>query len=324
MSPMRFFVVLLLCLTAASEASAQTILFRGRLVHVDGLSTANVTVGFGAFGSTAVRGNGQFETALPADTRSVTIEILDRDWAVLYPRSGQVSILADPQAVIEIVVGESVEAATLRLFAERHEKLAAGLEEVGAEQDEIRDILQSFVDEVTERLDVNADSLAAEIESERQRLAHYPALSETVSAYVLAARDFNLAFTHYGHAAFDDQAAYMVIYSAIDSYNQAFQKLNNERMAFEYQVAAYWESEELRSDLRALFDFALGEIHDIRILPLNETVATMREAAYGSNRDRAAISAARERIARTVEELDLRLPELERRAERVLGYLSRS
>lgn len=311
-----------LCILAEDLAS-QPVVFRGRLIHVDGLSTANVTVGFGGLGSTVVRGSGQFETTLPPGTAEVTVEILDRDWSVLYPRSGRVPVPRDPSTIPEVVVGESVEAATLRLFAERHEKLAMGLEEVGAGQEEIREVLEAFVAEVTDRLAVDATALENEIQLERQRLAHYPALSETITAYIVAAKDLNEYFKLYGDIAFSDRAVYEGLHAAVESYNQVFQRLNNERMAFEFQVATYWESEELRSDLRALFDYALGEVHEIRILQLNRVMPTMGDAVSGRRRDRAAIADAQDRIRRTVEELDLRLAELDRRAERVLGYLTR-
>ena len=123
--------------------------------------------------------------------------------------------------------------------------------------------------------------------------------------------------------AFEDRDAFEGLRQQAETYNAAFQKLRGDRMAFEYQVGAYWESEELLSDLRALFDYALGEIHDIRMLPLNSSLEVMWTALNARRPDRDAVRQAREAIDRTVAELDLRLPELERRAERVLGYLTR-
>lgn len=314
---------LLLLIPCGPLAAQGAITFRGRLVHVDGLSTASVTVGFGALGSTVTDDRGRFETALPAGTTELSIEIPEHDWTVLYPRDGRVPVPRDPQVMPEIVVGESVESATLRLFAERHEKLAAELANVGAEQGEILDVLQTFVDRVTSRLDVDAAALEREIELQRQRAQHFPTLSATLSAYLLAARNLNEYFKLYGHAAFTDPDAFAGLRDVAAEYNVAFETLSNEQKAFEYQVATYWESEELRSDLRAVFDYALGEVHDIRILPLNGSLVVMRDALGSRRPDRAAIQQAQATIDRTVQELDLRLPELERRADRVLAYLSR-
>lgn len=139
----------------------------------------------------------------------------------------------------------------------------------------------------------------------------------------MAARDLNDYFRRYGHAAFEDRDAFEGLRQRAEEYNSAFQKLRGDRMAFEYQVGTYWESEELLSDLRALFDYALGEVHDIHMLPLNASLEVMWTALNARRPDQAAVRQARDAIDRAVVELDLRLPELERRAERVLGYLTR-
>lgn len=308
----------------AGDVSAQgAFIFRARLVHVDGLPTANVKVRLGEYGSTVSDQRGVIETALPAGVARVEIEILEREWKVLYPRGGDVPVPRDLTAIPELMVGESVEAAALRLFAERHEKISQRLATVGAEQAEIRQVLAAFVEEVSDRLDVEEAALEREIELQRQRIAHYPELSETISAYVLAARDLNQYFRLYGRAAFTDADAFAGLRTEAEEYSAAFQKLSNERLRFEYEVAVYWQSEELRSDLRALFDYALGEIHNVRILPLNESLQTMHQALGPDRPSRERVVRAQEEIEGTVRELDLRLPELEDRARRVLGYLTR-
>jgi hypothetical protein len=309
---------------AAPLAAQQALTFHGRLVHVDGMSTANLNIRFGPYGSTTTRANGQFTTSLPATVSEVHVEVLGNGWVVLYPRDGRVPVPRDSERVVEIVVGESVEAAALRLFAERHDRLSAGLQAVGAAQDEIRTVLTGFLDEVSRRLDVETAALDRQIELQRRRGEHYPELSSTIRSYILAAKDLNTAFRLYGRRAFSDRGAYDGLHEAVSFYNGAFQKLNTERMALEYHVSTYWESEELRSDLRALFDFALGEIHQIRILQLNDSLAEMHSALFGRRPDRNRVRAAQERIDRTVEELLLRLPELERRGDRVLQFLYRS
>jgi hypothetical protein len=311
-------------LAAPGAAGQGAVTFNGRVVHVDGMSTANLRVGFGTLGSTTTRPNGQFSTAIPGTTAEVRVEILEHDWVVLYPRDGRVAVPRDPDRVVEIVVGESVEAATLRHFAERHERLAAGLQAVGAAQDEIRGVLTGFLQEVTQRLDVEASALERQIEMQRKRGEHYPELSATIRTYVLEARDLNTIFRLYGATGFRDRDAYDALAVAVARYNDAFQKLDTERMALEYQVRTYWESEELRSDLRSLFDYALGEVHAIQILPLNDSLVEMHAALFSRRPDRARVREAQARIARAVEELDLRLPELQRRADRVLQFLYRS
>lgn len=306
-----------------ASADAQGVMLRGRLVHVDGIATREVRVGLGSYGSTVTNDRGMFEAELPAGVAQVAVEVVGREWTVLYPRGGQVAIPRDPGVAVEVVVGETVEAATLRLFAEQHERLASRLERVGAEQGEIQAVLERFVEDVTARLEMSEAEMRRAIEQEQERLRHYPELSATVSGYLIAARDLNDYFKRYGHAAFEDRDAFEGLRQQAEAYNGAFQKLRSDRMAFEYQVGTYWESEELLSDLRALFDYALGEVHDIRMLPLNASLEVMWAALNARRPDREAVRRAREAIDRTVAELDLRLPELERRAERVLGYLTR-
>jgi len=185
---------------AAPLAAQQALTFHGRLVHVDGMSTANLDIRFGPYGSTTTRANGQFTTSLPATVSEVHVEVLGNDWVVLYPRDGRVPVPRDSERVVEIVVGESVEAAALRLFAERHDRLSAGLQAVGAAQDEIRTVLTGFLDEVSRRLDVETAALDRQIELQRRRGEHYPELSATVRSYILAAKDLNTAFRLYGRA----------------------------------------------------------------------------------------------------------------------------
>jgi len=310
-------------LAAATVAGQTTVPFNGRLIHVDGLSTANLDVRFENLGSTTTRPDGQFTTALPGTTSEVRVEIQGQDWVVLYPRGGVVPVPRDPGRVVEIMVGESIEAATLRLFANRHERLAAGLQAIGARQEEMNGVLTGFLQEVTQRLDVEAAALERQIEMRRKRGEHYPELSATIRTYMVEAKDLNTVFRLYGAAGFRDRGAYDALAMAVTRYNGAFQKLDSERMALEYQVREYWESEELRSDLRALFDYALGEVHGIQVLPLNDSLAEMHAALF-SRADRARVRGAQARIERAVEELDLRLPELQRRADRVLQFLYRS
>jgi hypothetical protein len=320
----RWRLALAVVLACPGPLAAQgSVLFRARLVHVDGLSTSNVRVGFGSLGATVTDARGQLETAVPTGTAELEVQVLDHDWTVLYPRSGRVPVPRDPLVVAEVLVGESLEAATLRLFAEQHEKIASQLSSVGAGQQEITEVLAGFVEQVIDRFDVEEEELRRQIEREQQRLASYPKLSGTVSNYVLKARDLHAYFKLYGQEAFSDRSAFDGLRVAAEEYNLAFETLKNERMSFEYEVATYWESEELRSDLRALFDYALGEIHDVRILPLNESLAVMWDALSARRPDRARVQEAQARVERTVEELDTRLAELDRRAERVLGYLTR-
>lgn len=307
----------------APAAAQSTTVLRGRLVHVDGLPTGDVTVTLVGLGATATRGNGHFEAALPRGVAEVTLEVTGQAWVVLYPRGGRVPVPSDAATLVEIVVGQSVEAAALRLFAERHERLAAGLTAVGAGQEEIRGILTAFMHEVSERLDVDAAALAREVELQQKRVEHFPALSATVRRYLTEARDLTNTFQLYGRDGFGDRAAYDGLHAAVQRYNEAFQTLTNERLAFEQQVAVFWESEELRSDLRALYDFALGDVHAMRVLPLNESLAAMRAAQGSRRRDRRAAETAGSRIDAAVRDLNLALPELERRAERVLQFLLR-
>jgi hypothetical protein len=307
---------------AAGPAAAQAAqVLRGRLVHVDGLPTGNLTLNVLGHGAATTRGNGQFETAIARGAAEVTVEVVGQGWVVLYPRGGRVAVPRDPAVMVEIVVGQSVEAAALRLFAERHERMEAGLNAVGAGQEEIQSILTAFMREVTERLDVDAGALEREVALQQKRVEHFPTLSATVKQYLTEARDLTTAFELYSRAGFTDSIAYRGLHDAVQRYNDAFQTMSRQRLAFEQQVATFWESQELRSDVRALYDFALGDVHAMRILPLNESLAVMHGALWGPRPDRRRLQEAQQRIEGAVRELNVALPELERRADRVLQFL---
>ena len=321
---LTYLCVLLALAASPGMLGAQSpVVFRARLVHVDGAPTGGIRVGFGTYGSTVTRGNGELETALPAGVAEVKLELVDHDWTVLYPRDGRVPVPRDPTVVQELIIGESVETAALRVFADRHDRLEARLRAVGAEQGEIRGILDAFVDDVTARLAVDSAEFDRALERQRGRERSYPALSATIRNYILRAKDLNETFRRSSRAAVTHRDAYLALVAALEQYNGAFQALHNEQLAFEYQVGTFWESGELKSDLRALYDYALGDVHRVRILPLNERLAVIEAAARGAERDRSRVEAAQAEIDRTVRELDLHLPELERRAERVLAHLAR-
>jgi hypothetical protein len=97
-------------------------------------------------------------------------------------------------------------------------------------------------------------------------------------------------------------------------------------MTLEKQVNMYWNNEALYNDVRYLFDYALGELHLVNVLELNKALNTINDISTGRIQGRKNEKKAREdlmaSIATNTGQLEKRVLELERRANRILYTLS--
>ena len=97
-------------------------------------------------------------------------------------------------------------------------------------------------------------------------------------------------------------------------------------MSYEKQVLVYWKNEALYNDVRYLFDYALGELHAVNVLELNAALYTINDLnsgkISGKKNERDAKEKVLASIAQNTSQLDKRIEELERRANRILYTLS--
>ncbi len=155
----------------------------------------------------------------------------------------------------------------------------------------------------------------------------YADISSSVGNFLITAKDLVSAFRKATPSIFiDDQLTLRNMSNAILKYNDAFNKLNNERMGYEKQVMQYWNNEALTTDIRYMFDYALGELHTVNVLELNSSLNTINDISLGKISGRKNQKEAKDRlfsdIFQNTSQLEKRIQELERRANRILYTLS--
>jgi hypothetical protein len=151
----------------------------------------------------------------------------------------------------------------------------------------------------------------------------YPIISNTLLDYINEAKDFKDAFAMLGYQSTESRQALAKLTDAVEQYNRAFEKLNKERLTYEKYVATYWKSDVKTLEFKSLLDYALGDLHGVNILTLNQKIATINDIANGRVKQ---VNNKKKELEKDISEevlkLDKRLQELERRTNRILYDLS--
>ena len=150
----------------------------------------------------------------------------------------------------------------------------------------------------------------------------YHAMSSSLTDYINEAKDLKDAFQLLGVQATESRAAMTTLSDALHQYNRAFEKLNRERFTYESYVQSFWEREVLTLEFKNLMDYALGDLHSVNILTLNQKLSVINDIANGKVKRSGDVKRELTKdIAEEVPKLDKRLQELERRTHRVLHSL---
>ena len=151
----------------------------------------------------------------------------------------------------------------------------------------------------------------------------FPLISNTLLDYINEAKDFKDAFQMLGLQATESRQALTKLTDATEQYNRAFEKLNKERLTFEKYVSAFWESPVKSLEFKSLLDYAIGDLHGVNILTLNQKLVVINDIANGRVKQ---INAKKKELEKDISQevlmLDKRLQELERRTNRILYDLS--
>jgi hypothetical protein len=318
--------VLAVIVTTPSELTSQTVPFRGRVVMAaGGPPFRQMTIRLDRFATTTPNDGGFFSGAIPAGTSSMTIRVETGNprWALRYP-VGAVAVPRDTGFVTDIIVGPSIEETLSRDYASSMARLSAGLRSAGAADSQVIAAIDVLRREFAERTNLKVDELRAAEQLTSARAQIFPQLSAAIEAYLIKANNIAIAFQYLLESSFGSDSAFAQLRLAIVEYNSAFEALRTSRDGFENGVATNWRSPRLSADLRALLDYALGDIHSTEILPLNEVlpdvsrILTRRLQGNEAQTKRVEVLA---RVRTTVTTLRARLEELERRKIRVLDAL---
>lgn len=173
---------------------------------------------------------------------------------------------------------------------------------------------------------LNSSATAVPLTTEEKKSALYAEMSGALGSFIIEVKDLVNAFRSTNEEIFEDNITLRKITDAIIQYNQAFNTLNTERMSYEKQVLTYWKNEALYNDVRYLFDYALGELHAVNVLELNNALSSINDISTGKVSGRKNEKEAKEKVMGSIfqnmNQLDKRIQELERRANRILYTLS--
>jgi len=153
----------------------------------------------------------------------------------------------------------------------------------------------------------------------------FPLISNTLIDYINEAKDFKDAFQMLGVQSTESRQALAKLTDATEQYNRAFEKLNKERLTYEKYVTSFWDSPVKSLEFKSLLDYAIGDLHGVNILTLNQKLAVINDIANGRAKH---INDLKKQLGKDINEevlkLDKRLQELERRTNRILYDLSQN
>ncbi|MCE7863043.1 MAG: hypothetical protein DYG99_05810 [Bacteroidetes bacterium CHB5] len=172
---------------------------------------------------------------------------------------------------------------------------------------------------------VGKDIVVISIEDRKNET--YASISSALSNFIITLKDLVISFQHMTPAVFEGDVLPMRnVTNAVLKYNDAFNRLNHERMGYEKQVMSLWQNEALTIDVRYLFDYALGELHSANVLELNSSLNTINDISSGKIIGRKNQKEAKDKVFSDIyhntTQLEKRVLELERRANRILYTLS--
>jgi hypothetical protein len=325
----RFFEIIIplfIMFSAFISHGQETRKFTGRLVSFEGGSEhiANVPVRLVNQGSGVSGTDGIFTIAINENIGEVTLELINSELDIIYPTGGKTNVPKDQNAVVEFIIGDSPLDILTRAVAKSNNEIRNRLTSMGVQQDGIEQTLNAFLSEIQRMSDIKLENLNNEIDLANKREQLYPELASTVNHFINEAKDLKDAFKFTARYAFDDPHALMLLSNAVESYNEIFEDLNKKHRAYEKQVRDYWQSEVKASEIRDLFNYALGELHSANIFTLNLKVRDINEYFRGNVKGSKKIF--RQRIISEIEkeqlQLERRLEELDNRAQVVLSKLA--
>lgn len=192
----------------------------------------------------------------------------------------------------------------------------------GSVQFEIRALVYT---KQTASKSMGSNTVTASIDDRKDET--YADVSSSLSNFIITLKDLVISFQRMTPAVFDgDVLPIRNVTNAVIKYNDAFNKLNHERMGYEKQVMTLWQNEALTTDVRYLFDYALGELHSANVLELNSSLNTINDISSGKISGRKNQKEAKDKVFSEIyhntTQLEKRVLELERRANRILYTLS--
>ena len=317
--------VVLTALLLPLGADAQATVFRGRLLLSDDNVRPNqVRVLLDGLGTSTPATDGTFAIAIPAGTRSVMLRVESgsRSLQVAFPPN-PVNVPLDANAVTDVFVGPTIEKLLADALGPVRARLEATSRAAGARDSSIQAAIAELTRYVADAASVKVDALSTEAARAQKRSEIYPEISETLERYDLRLNNVHQAFLYVAGASFSNDSAFALLKRTINEYNPAFDTLKVRRGSLEKIVSDNWDARRWM-ELRAVFDFALGDVHELSIKPMNSVVPKIDSVLRGRVRGEAATRMRSEVLSdvqRFVRALEPKLGQLRERKTRVLAEL---
>jgi len=154
----------------------------------------------------------------------------------------------------------------------------------------------------------------------------YSTISGTLNDYINYAKDLKDAFLSEGKRSMDYRDSFNKLVSAYQTYNKAYLVLFKQRSSYENYVNTFWHDEFVTKDVRDLFEYTVGDVHNVYILTLNKSVDKINEINSSKNKNSKKINEEKKQLLNNIDlqsaQLEKKLEELEKRINRTLIKLS--
>ena len=323
------YLILSTCFILTINVSAQgTRAFKGRLISFSGDNSIvkRVPVRIVGVNSGMTTDDGTFTIAISDKLNELTVQLDSASKnTIVSPIGGKVNVPANQNAVTDFYIGEPPEAFLKKAIAKSSSDIKQSLEKLGIKQDGIDQTLNAFMAQIQEMTNIKISDLRDELEIENQRRAFYPGFSSMMMNYINEAKDIKDAFKFTANHAFEDPLALKVLNEAIANYNVAYEQLNNSRKNDEKTVMDLWQGSDKVSEVRELFNFALGVVHGENIYALNSKgndINDYNRGEYHNLKKNAFKASVVREIDFLVFKLDKVLSDLDNRTQIVLSRLA--
>ncbi len=238
-------------------ALAQVTVLRGELLDRDGRPAEGVRILIvGQPPEVVVRDGGTFAHPLTGSPSEVTVRVVGSPGVdVLFPPGGRVVVPRDPDAVVPVLVGETLDAAVRERIESDLTAIRETLALRGVADDQIEAAVAAEMDGLVARIEeitrgaVEGAVAGAEQVDLRERL------NRNLSAYVRAAADLVRVFGLLDPDQELGPARFQLLYGTMDRYSHAYAALDEEVASMPPALERAWPGSHGRVARRALEDF---------------------------------------------------------------------
>jgi hypothetical protein len=264
------FVLILLSHWHFSHAQ-QTRAFKGRIMILDGSKKDlfNLSVRLVGHGKSYTGSDGIFVIPIKADVGSVTLQLVESRFDIMYPVNGTIGVPQDTAVITDFIIGPSINDLIARAVGQMGNQYKDIMNQEKVNEKVIKQAMENILTEVQKKTGINTEVMDDQMELNRKRKEFYYVLSAAINDYTNEAKDIKDAFKFISRHAFEDAQALQVLTDAINRYNVAYQELNKNHNSYEKTVGDLWGSDTKTIEVRDLFSYALGELHSESIFVLN-------------------------------------------------------